>query len=248
LDYYQAGLDWDDSFRGSLDPTNDNIVSFSIAHLPKRGRKSYLSLFVFDFASGQVPLQESAELNKDYFRQFKDNPDLVKAKHFKLVENLKPDNMIFWKDKLIVFNEIRYNYSASYSNGSQGATRFDSEGVIVSFYDKQYHLVHQLFLDRYYEAFINTGRGLSYCLRDGKILAFGNELPHILAYGNFCYVIDPETYTVERKEPEWGDAPKGDPVDITNIFWFRKAIVTNHEDAGTFFTSHTKSYLVKTDY
>ncbi len=248
VDYFQTDFDWDDSFRGQLDPENDNLLSFSMAHLPKRGRKSHLSLFVFDFATGQIPLQESTELNKDYFRQFKDNPDLVKAKHFKMVENLKPDNIIFWKDKLIVFNEIRYNYSASYSNGSSGATRFDSEGVIVSFYDKQYHLVHQLFLDRYYECFFNIGRGLSYCLRDGKILAFGNELAHVASYGSFCYVIDPETYQLERKLPEWGEAPRMAPVDINHIFWFRNSIITSHEASTEFFGYHTHNYLVKVDY
>jgi hypothetical protein len=245
LDYAYGYNDWDDSRRGSLDPVSGDTLTFSLAHPDHRGKDQYLSLVVFDLKGGKTLFRQCSQLNKDYFRQFRIDEDQVKSKHFRSVEYLRPDGIFYVGDKLVVFNEIRYNWAIA----QQGdGARFDSEGVIVNFYDRKYQLVRQLFLDRYYESFFNAGRGLSYCLRDGKILAFGNEIPRSLTYGNFYYVIDPETYTSERKDAAWGDIPKSSPVNLGTMFWFRSTIVKNHYDDRYLLGSRLNSYMEKISY
>jgi len=230
---------------GRFDPTTDNTLAFSINNQDHRKRHMLLSLFVFDFATGKVLTNGSSTLDKDYFKQMKDNPELTKTKHFKDVENLKPDGVVYIGDKLAICNQIQYIWSM----GQQGsATRYTSEGAIVSIYDRQLKLLHQFFLDENYECFIDIGRGFSYAIRDGKLLLFGNELAGIGAYDNFYYALDTEKFTMEKKKPEWGAVMKSYPVDPATVFWFHKSLLKTHAAGGYFFGKHVDSYLVKADY
>jgi hypothetical protein len=245
IDYAYLYFDWNDSRRGRLDPGTGDTLTFSMAHTDHRKKSSLLSLLVFDLKDGKTLFQQTSQLNKEYLQQCCDSLPLVRSKHFKPIQYLKPDGIIYVGDKLVVFNEIRYNWSMPQNGVS---LRFDSEGVIVNFYNNKYHLLRQLFLDRFYECYFNMGRGLSYCIRDGRILAFGNEQPHAFGYGSFCYSIDPETFTAEKRRLEWGDIPKTSPVDLNTLFWFRNTIVNNHNSNEYMFGSHLNSYLGKVDY
>jgi len=230
---------------GRFDPNADDLLAFSIENGDHKNHHSLLSLFLFDFATGKVLTNGPSILDKDYFHQMKDNSELTKTKHFKDVEDLKPDGVLFIGDKLAVCNQIQYLWSLP----QQGAAvRFTSEGAVLSLYDKQLHLLHQFFLDMYYECFMDVGRGLSYHLRDGKLLVFGNELAGVGAYGNFCYALDLNKFSVEKKIPEWGNVMKSYPVDPQTVFWFDKSILKNHAAGNYFFGKHVDSYLVKTEY
>ena len=244
FEYTPRGLTYMSIWAARFDPANRNILAFSIAH---DKRHSFLSLYVFDFESGKIAFQQKDELNKDYFRTFKDNQDLKSTKNFKSVEDLKPDNIIYTKDRLVVFNEIRYDYYP----GGKWATLQEADGVIVSIYDRQqYHLLHQFFLDRHQESQIHVGLGLSYAVRDGKIHAFGCENLHTVAYhyGNFYYVIDPEKIVAERKTPDWGSNPTTDPVETSTIMWFRNYILRTNVGEGLILGSNFHSYLTKINY
>jgi hypothetical protein len=245
LEYRPDGFKWNrKEWLGQLDPDNGNIVAFSIA---QQLRHAYLNTFVFDFATGQIAFQQKDELNKDYFRSLKDNAEMTRAKHFKLVEKLEPDNILFTKDRLITFNEIRYD--RLFAQNSGGCE--DAEGIVVSIYDRQqYHLLDQLLLDRYQESKINTGRGLSYTIRDGKIHAFGceNTSTWPYEYANFYFVIDPEKNVAERKTPDWGTVQQSDPVDTQHILWFRNGIVRPTKGAGFLVDSDIHTYLAKLNY
>jgi len=230
---------------GRFDPSSDDLLAFSIKNYDHKGRHSLLSLFVFDFAGGRALTNGTVTLDKDYFKQLKQDPELTRSKHFKDVENLTPDGVVYIGDKLAVCNEIEYTWAM----GQQGsATRYTSEGAIVSIYDRQLHLLHQFFLDKTYEAFIDIGRGLSYHIRDGKLLLLGNELAGIGAYSNFYYVLDPEKFTMEKKKPEWGNVGKSAPVNTLTVFWFNNSILKNHSAENYFFGKHVNSYLAKVSY
>lgn len=244
FEYTPQGFNYLRVWTAQFDPANRNILTFSVTHYTRR---SFLSLYVFDFESGKIAFQQKDELNKDYFRTFKDNQDLKSTKNFKSVEDLKPDNIIYTKDRLVVFNEIRYDYDP----GGKWATIQEADGVIVSIYDRQqYHLLHQFFLDRHQESKIHVGLGLSYAVRDGKIHAFGCENLHTLAYhyGNFYYVIDPEKIVAERKTPDWGSNPTTDPVETSTIMWFRNYILRTNVGEGLILGSNFHSYLTKINY
>jgi hypothetical protein len=244
FDYSPNGFDPIRFWVGQLDPSNSNILTFNISY---GARRKYLSLFVFDFGVGKVTLQQKDELDKDYFRAFKDNPDLTSTKHFKSVDELKPDNILYTNDRMVVFDEIRYDWCP----GQNAACRQDAEGVIVSVYDRQqYHLLHRFFLDRWFECKFGVGRGLSYTVRDGKIHAFGcqNFTSFAYKYGNFYYVIDPEKNIAEMKTPDWGPDPQSDPIDTKSVMWFRNSILRVNSGEGLLLGSKFHSYLIKLNY
>jgi hypothetical protein len=243
VDMYAKGQ-WLHKGIGRFDPATDDLLAFSIANLNSK-KDNTISLFIFDLKKGKVLTNGTQELNKDYFKQLKADPEMTKSKQFKDIEDLKPDGIIYMGDKLIVCKDIKEDVPPP---GPGSAARYKGLGAIISVYDRQLHLLHEFFIDKHYECFINEGRGLSYHIRNGKLLAFDNEDTGIASYGNFYYVIDPEKYTIEKKTPEWGNLMKSYPVEISTLFWFRNSIVKSHSAGDNFFGTHIDSYIQKINY
>jgi hypothetical protein len=244
LDYTPNGISLINDWIGQLDSATGNILTFTIVH---GGRPRLLSLFVFDFETAGIVFQQTNELNKDYVQSFINNPDLTGTKHFQPVDDLKPVNIVYTNDKLVVFHEITHEWCPP----NNGPCNLDAEGVIASVYDRHdYHLVHQFFLDRWEETKFEVGRDLSCSLRNGKIHVFGcqNISNPIYKYDNFYYVIDPERNTAEKKTPEAGLNPQSDPIDARSILWFRNCIVRVNAGGGEFADSKPHSCLVKVNY
>jgi hypothetical protein len=244
LDYTPNGIALIKDWIGQLDPANGNILTFNIVH---GSRRKYLSLFVFDFETANIVLQQTDELNKDYIRAFKNNPDLTSTRHFQPADDLKPVNIAYTNDKLVVFHEITYELCPP----NNGPCALNAEGIIASVYDRQqYHLVHQFFLDRWEETKFEVGRDISCTVRDGKIHVFGcqNISNPIYKYDNFYYVIDPEKNIAERKTPDWGPNPQSDPIDARSIMWFQNCILRVNAGGRLYADSKPHSYLVKVNY
>jgi hypothetical protein len=244
LDYTPNGIAFVKDWMGQLDPANDNILTFNIAH---GGRHRYLSLFVFDFEARQIAFQQTNELNEDYTRALKNNPDLTAAKHFLPADDLKPVSIAYTDDKLVVFHEITHEWCPP----NNGPCTLDAGGIIASVYDRQqYQLVHQFFLDRWEETKFEVGRDISCIVRDGKIHVFGcqNISNPIYKYDNFYYVIDPEKNIAEKKTPDWGPNPQSDPIDAKSIMWFRNCIVRVNAGGREYADQKPHSYLVKLNY
>lgn len=244
LDYTPNGISLINDWIGQLDSATGNILTFTIVH---GGRPKFLSLFVFDFETASIAFHQTNELNKDYVQSFINNPDHTGTRHFQPVDDLKPVNIVYTNDKLVVFHEITHEWCPP----NNGPCNLDAEGVIASVYDRHdYHLVHQFFLDRWEETKFEVGRDLSCSLRNGKIHVFGcqNISNPVYKYDNFYYVIDPENNTAEKKTPEAGLNPQSDPIDARSILWFRNGIVRVNAGGGEFADSKPHSYLVKVNY
>ncbi len=244
LDYTPNGIAFVKDWMGQLDPANGNILTFNIVH---GGRHKYLSLFIFDFEARTIAFQQKNELNKDFIRALQNNPDLVTARHFQPADDLKPINITYTKDKLVVFHEI----TSQWCPPNNGPCTLHAEGIIASVYDRQqYHLVHQFFLNRWEEAKFEVGRDISCTVRDGKIHVFGcqNISSPVYKYDNFYYVIDPENNIAEKKTPDWGPIPQSDPIDARTIMWFRNGIVRVNAGGREYADSNPHSYLVRINY
>lgn len=240
-DYTPMFRDQDDGLRGLFNPISPDVLTLSLAN-PDPGRKHRnLSSFVFDFSNGKASVLESAKLDKDYYNQLKTDPALDKTKHFKGVEDLRADGIIYLGDTLALVNEIRY-----YEIGSPNI-RYFSEGTIMSLYDRQYHLLHRFFLDRFYEKISEGGRGWTYHVRNGKIMAVCNEISGAEHYDNICYVIDPRTYTMDRKVLDWGSVPRMAMPNMQTVFWFRNSLLKNSWAGGSLLSSHFNTSLTKID-
>ena len=241
-DYTPMFRDWNDGLRGLFNPSSADVLTFSLAN-PDLGRKHRnLSTFVFDFSNGKASVLESAKLDKDYYNQLKTDAALDKTKHFKEVEDLRADGIIYLGDTVAVINEIRY-----YEVGTPNI-RFFSEGTIMSLYDRQYHLLHRFFLDRFYEKIGDGGRGWTYHVRNGKIMAVCNEIHGAEHFDNICYIIDPKTYTMDRKVLDWGNIPRMSMSDMQTVFWFRNNLLKDASAGGHFLSSRFTTSLVKVDF
>ncbi len=244
LDYTPNGIAFVKDWIGQLDPADGNILTFTIVH---GGRHKYLSLFVFDFEARMIVFQQKDELNKDYSRAFKNNPDFTSTKHFQPAEDLKPVNIVYTNDKLVVFHEL----TSEWCPPNNGPCTLDAEGIIASVYDRQqYHLVHQFFLDRWEETKFEVGRDISCTVRDGKIHLFGcqNISNPIYKYDNFYYVIDPEKNIAEKKTPDGAPNPQSDPIDARSIMWFRNCILRVNAGGTEYADSQPHSCLAKINY
>jgi hypothetical protein len=235
----------EDNIRGLFDPRNNETLTFALTAKDHRDKHLVLSYFVFDFAAGKVPLQQSSVLDGDYRRQFKDNPDWKAARNCKNVEEQRPDGIIYLNDKLVIFSEIRY---MEMPPRPDAAARFETEGAIASIYDRQFHLVHQLFLDKNLECFTNAGYGLSYHVRNGKIYAFGTELDGIAKYRNALFIIDPNNNAVSKITPDYGDGSRQDPINVGGMFWSGNFFAKYQPSDKKYDGSRTNSVMTKYNY
>jgi hypothetical protein len=244
LDYTPNGIAFVRDWMGQLDPANGNILTFNIVH---GGRHKYFSLFVFDFEARTIVFQQKDELNRDYFRAYENNSGLTTTRRFQPADNLKPANIVYTNDKLVVFQEI----TSEWCPPNNGPCTLDAEGVIASVYDRQqYHLVHQFFLDRWEETKFEVGRDISCTVRDGKIHVFGSQNINklIYKYDNFYYVIDPEKNIARKMTPDGDTNPQPDPIDARNIMWFRNGILRVNAGGREYADSQPHSRLVKISY
>jgi hypothetical protein len=242
---YTPTLDYDeDNIRGLFDPRNNETLTFALTAKDHRDKHLVLSFFVFDFAAGKIPLQQSSVLDGDYRKQFKDNPDWKAVKNVKNVEEQRPDGIVYLNEKLVIFTDIRYTVMP---RGS-GATRFESEGAIANVFDSQYHPVHQFFLDKNFECFINNGRGLSYHVHNGKIYAFGSELDGVAKYRNALFIIDANNNTLSKITPDYGDGSKQHPVRLDGLFWSGNFFAKYQPSDLKYDGSRTNSIITKYNY
>jgi hypothetical protein len=244
LDYTPNGIAFVKDWIGQLDPANGNILTFNIVH---GGRHKYFSLFVFDFDARAIVFQQKEELSSNYVRALSNNPDLTNTRHFEPADNLKPVNITYTNDRMVVFHEI----TSEWCPPNNGPCTLKAEGVIATAYDRQpYHPVHQFFLDRWEETKFEVGRDISCTVRDGKIHLFGcqNISNTNNKYDNFYYVIDPEKDIAEKKTPDGGLSPQSDPIDARSIMWFRNSIVRVNAGGREYADSQPHSRLVKINY
>jgi hypothetical protein len=240
-DYTPNSHDDDHGLCGTFNPRADDILAFSMANPDVRKGHRNLNSFVFDFAAGKTTVVESFKADKDYLAQIKFDPSVSNTRNFKNPEDFRPDGILFAGDTLIISKEIRYNEL----DGNN--VRFASAGTIISMYDRQYHPLHQFTLDKYFEAFSNGGRGWTYRLHDGKLLAFTNVITGAEHYDNICYVIDMKTFRTNLKVLDWGNGGRRDYSNVEDIFWFRDNLLKD-QALSSFMYRHVNSYLVKMAY
>jgi|GEM_PF-3105189 hypothetical protein len=244
LDYTPNGIAFVKDWIGQLDPANGNILTFNIVH---GGRQKYFSLFVFDFDARAIVFQQKEELSNNYIRALSNNPDLTNTRHFEPADNLKPVNITYANDRMVVFHEI----TSEWCPPNNGPCTLKAEGIIATVYDRQqYRPVHQFFLDRWEEAKFEVGRDISCTVRDGKIHLFGcqNISNTNNKYDNFYYVIDPEKGIAEKKTANGDPSPQPDPIDARNIMWFRDGILRVSAGGREYADSQPHSCLVKISY
>jgi hypothetical protein len=245
---FECDPEWKDECKGRhgiFKPGQDDLLIFAVAD-PDRSNENHRHLgnFAFDFGQGKVTTLESTKLTKDYFQQFKTDPGLGEPKHFKKIKELRPDGLLYLGDTLMISNEVRY--LDNLATPDFHTWYWHSEGLIVSLYDKQYRLLHRFYLDRNYVNYnYSIGIGLSYHVRNGKILAFGSDGD--LKFNSFYYILDPKYFTMEKKVASSVNLSEKYVSDTENIFWFRDSLVEGRW-IEHFMANHVNTAFMATIY
>lgn len=234
-------MPYDHQEVSAMDTTTGNTLTTSIRCRINKD-KFTLTTVSFDFTNSKAWSTGTQLLDKDFSRELKASPGFQKIANHKNTEDLTPIGVIPMGDKLIVWKDFKGDY-----DDAKSVTRFTNGGSIISVYDNKLTLLHTIFLDKFYECFMDAGRDLSFHVQGDKLIALGNEIIHIGAYGDFFYVLDLNKFTVEKQKADWGNISSSAPIDPSNVFWFRNNIVLSHWSV-TIFSSEPSSYLQSIDY
>jgi len=217
--------------RGAFRPGSDNIMAFSV----------YMGVFVVDFGSEKAwALETPAANDKDYNDRINRDPEAKKTHYFKYAGSFKPDCLFFNGDTLIYSKEIQY-----WQTETNNTTRWMGAGTMVTVYDGKFQWIHNFYLDRYFEAFLDGGYRWSYKVQNGKLLAYGNAVTKPAHYENICYIADLHTFTLGQKTMDWGDVSHQNCSEPSSVLWFRDNLLKNPSMGLGFFGHHIESCLVK---
>jgi len=196
------------SYSGIMrtDNYNNNAVVISLKY--QNPDKDYVfSYFNFDFEKKQVAIANEKPLNKESDYKFKSN------------NYLEPMIALFTNDRIILLKEV--NYLSGSSSYSANPAAFFSGSAVVSVYDKQMHLLHDIVLE--------------------KDLSPNHFAPNVIGSG--CHIIndklyfltnDPSSsiyYTIDINSGKWEKKKTGTNRQIVtpaSTFWLNNECIVSH--------------------
>lgn len=211
-----------------LDTTTDKTLSIAIK-CSNNKKDHTLTTICFDFANDLAWNSGTKVLNKSYRRELKKAPGYQKIEDFKYIENLIPMGVIALGDKWIVWNDIQRVKTISPPNASS-YNGYINAGSIVSVYDKKMQLLQNVFLDKFYMSYLNSGSGFSFHVTEGKLIALGSEKTHPITFTEFYYTLDPEKLTISKQPADKERLKISRPLEPTTVYWFRHNVVVNRVD------------------
>lgn len=213
-----------------MDPLANNTVSIGILYTKNKKGKT-LSFCHFNF-------DEKKAITADV--------ELGKASPYKFVDRdfIKPVNILYTKDKIIHVKEVQDSYLA----GNSSKQRYTGETMVVSIYDKQLHLTHDLIISKKNESFLKIGIGLGCFIKNEKLFILSVEIKSIGALDNYCYVIDLNSGKMERKKIGYNKPSASRTVATRSTFWFPNECVVSHLFAMKMFGMKFDTKLEKITY
>lgn len=202
-------FDYNAQMRTDGFASNTVVISLKYENPDKDNVFSYFS---FNFNNKQVVVADEAPLNKT--SQYK----------FKNKDYLTPVDILFTNDKIIMVKEVNYLIK----NQSGAPTYYFSEAAIVSVYDKQMHLLHDILLDKKTGGYSSGAIGLGFNINNDKLYVLSGEYPSTGTNGDYSYKIDLSTGKWEKKKIGSGKPSTYKPLFTHSTFWFRNECVINH--------------------
>lgn len=219
------------SYKMGLDPNANNTVITGIRYV-KKDKNRWISFCQFNFDEKKAVSIEDVPLEKGSPYKFRDQ------------FLLKPQNILFTKDKIILVKEIQdLNSTAS---GSQ--IIYESESAVVSIYDKQLHALQNIVIPKKLQSFTPTSVGLSCFIKNEKLYLLSTELYSVGALENYCYVIDLNSGKLEKKKIGYNKPNSSRTVATYSTFWFPNECVVSHLFFEKFFGVKFDTVLEKISY
>ncbi len=198
-------------YKVGLDPNSNNTVITGIRYTQK-DKNLRISFCQFNFDEKKAVSIEDVPLEKGSPYKFRDQ------------FLLKPQNILFTKDKTILIKEIQDNTLST--SGSK--TIYESESAVVSIYDKQQHALHDIIIPKRLQSFTKTTVGLGCYIKNEKLYLLSTELFSVGALDNYCYVIDLNSGKIEKKKIGYNKPNATRTVSTHSSFWFPNECVISH--------------------
>lgn len=214
-----------------LDSLANNTVSIDIQYTKNKKGKT-LSFCHFNFDEKKAVTAAEVKLGKA-------SPYKFQGREF-----IKPVDILYTKDKIIIVKEVQDIYSV----GNSSKQRYTGETMVVSIYDKQLHLTHDLVIPKRNESFFKTGIGLGCFIKNEKLFILSVELKSIGVLDNYCFVIDLNSGKVERKKIGYNKPSSTRTVATHSTFWFPNECVVSHLFAMKTFGRKFETILEKITY
>ena len=159
-----------------------------------------MCVYGFDFASKKVFTASPIVLDKAYRKQISEGQEDLKTSTLKEMEYLTPVKVFNVNNKVVVVNEIEYEFTYSSANGGSTRTRYYNQAAIINIYDAALKQSSTIILDKDLEAFLPWCRRPGFSLQGSKLFMFGAQLSGIGSFGEYVYIIDLEKGTKVKKD------------------------------------------------
>ena len=212
-------FNYDAQMRTDSFASNTVVISLKYENPDKEDIFSYFS---FNFDNKKITVADEVPV--------KDNP-LYKFKNRK---ELKPVNISFSKEKIIVVKEVSYfTVPPSQSLATLYSTE---ETAVVSVYDRKMHLLHDIVLEKFIKTFGSIHIGLECHVHNDKLHVLSTESE---GFGTFQY----NCYTIDLNSGKWEKKPIGKlygsrTLDTKGTLWFNNELIIGYmSTSGNSFTT-----------
>jgi hypothetical protein len=207
------------------DPIDQKI--WLTATYVNEGKDKAHQTFCFDFNSKKVLASGDEELDKS-FRSSIEMKEVegVKNANLKMIPFLKPVGLFTTEDKVIVLEQADYLDA----HGTKGATRYATNGLYVSFYNRNLKKIKTIGLNKWYECFVDVGTSLGYNYKESKLyIATPANGKGIGSNVNLFCVVDIKTENFENViKLDNGSLTNSIPVEGNATFWFKDGCLISY--------------------
>jgi hypothetical protein len=193
-----------------------NAVILTIKAVNKEEKDYAFSHFFFNFDNNQVAAVNEAPLTKK-----------LSPYHFGNYADLKPIDILFTNDKVVVIREVRYYEFTKHADNSTSIT-WNSRNAVVSVFDKQMKLQREIIIEKGTASYSVIDIGISYNIIKDKLIILVGENSGMGRYDNFCYKVNLNEGSYERKKIGVRKASMTTSISTPSTIWFKNEfIMTN---------------------
>jgi hypothetical protein len=193
------------------DPATNNSVTLTINALNK-DRDYAFSHIGFNFDNNQVYAVNEAPLAK------KTTPY-----NFAGYRDLRPIDILYTTDKVIVVREVRYFELPS--AGSSKLVTSHSRAAVVSVFDKQMKLQRDIILGKATSSYSQIDIGISCNIVKDKLYILSGENAGMGKFDNFCYKVNLNEGSYERKKIGLDKASMKTSLSTFSTMWLKNEVI-----------------------
>jgi hypothetical protein len=207
-----------------IDSRDPKKIWLSIRYVTKDKNAGH-RLINFDFGARKATVSEEEIFGKEYGRSIQfEEVDKVKKGGTKDLESLQPTAILANGENIIVIKEAKYSFTSD-----RGSTRYITDGLILSFYNRQAKHLKTIGLDKTYEAFIPLGRSVGYHMYGKKLYLTTVALAGIGAYSNLLCIVDTDAMKFEQFTIlDRGRLGRDRAIEPAATLWFEKSALASY--------------------